>query len=131
MPLDLPRIAAALNAYPWTTGTLTYRADEASRASYCALGALLRYAGVAQEHIACAQEAGDPAVWELYGVLLREEYGIPDQTTTHLIMGANDGAFSHEEAVARVMRSLARVQRQESAVSAGARAEALPDGAVR
>ena len=127
MSLDLPRIAAALNAYPWTTGTLTHRPDEeASGASYCALGALLRYAGVAQEHIACAQEVGDPAVWELYGLLLREEYGIPDHTTTHLIMGANDGAFSQEDAIARVMRALARVQRQEGVVAAGARAPALP-----
>ncbi len=97
MPLNLPRIAAALNAYPWTLGCLTERAS--GPPTYCAIGALLRYAGVPQDRIACA--AG--AFWILYAPLLRSEYGIADETTVQRIIAANDGADSQAEAIERVL----------------------------
>jgi hypothetical protein len=98
MSLNVPRIAAALNAYPWTPGCLTSR--ERMVPTYCAVGAMLRYAGVAQEHIASAQ---GPDFWERYGPLLQSEYGIPDLQTAMFVMGANDSARSQGEAIERVL----------------------------
>src|SRR5689334_10693847 len=49
MPLDIMKITAALNAYPWTSGALSMRDGES--ASYCAVGLLLRFAGVPQAEI--------------------------------------------------------------------------------
>ena len=95
--LDLPKIAAALNAYPWTPGLLT----SCGRVpTYCAIGAMLRYAGVAQDHIAAAN---GPAFWSLYGPLLQSEYGIPDIETAGHVMAANDSASSQAEAIDQVL----------------------------
>jgi len=102
MPLDLPRIAAALNAYPWTPGRLTKR-GKAAPTTYCAVGALLRYAGVAQEHIACAEGSTGVNFWNLYGPLLQSEYGIPDERTAWYVMMANNSASSQGEAIERVL----------------------------
>jgi hypothetical protein len=99
MTPDLMRIAAALSAYPWTAGTLTTIENAAPR--YCALGLLLRYAGVPQEHLARADSAGN--LWSLYGNLLRSEYGIPNEQTAISIMAANDTARSHADAIERVL----------------------------
>src|SRR5918912_486146 len=85
MTPDLMRIAASLNAYPWTAGTLTAIDNAAPR--YCALGLLLRYAGVPQEHLASADEG---ELWKQYGDILRLEYGIPNEQTAFSIMAAND-----------------------------------------
>ncbi|MFN2567294.1 MAG: hypothetical protein ABR499_20045 [Gemmatimonadaceae bacterium] len=101
MPLDLPRIAAALNAYPWTPGRLT--ADGRMAPTYCAIGALLRYAGVAQDHIACAQTPSGVNLWSTYGPLLQSEYGIADKWTVRRVMAANDSASSQAEAIDRVL----------------------------
>ena len=100
MTLDLMKITAALNAYPWIAGTLTARGSQG--AAYCAVGLLLRYAGVTHEEIARA--AADP--WTRYEDLLRADYGIEDRETLAAIMFANDTADSHEEAIARVQRLL-------------------------
>jgi hypothetical protein len=102
MPVHLDRVAAALSAYPWTPGTLT-TAVAAPR--YCAVGALLRYAGVAQDHIACADGPGGAGgrLWLRYGRLLAAEYGIDGPATIGLIMAANDTARSHAEATERVL----------------------------
>ncbi len=105
MSLNLPRIAAALNAYPWTSGHLTKR-DGTASTTYCAIGALLRYAGVAQDHIACAEKPAGVGLWQLYGQLLQSEYGIPDEQTAWHVMAANDSASSQAEAIERVLRVL-------------------------
>ena len=98
MNLDLMRITAALNAYPWTAGTLIYRGESSPR--YCAVGLLLRYAGVPQERIACAM--GEMEVWAAHEELLRCEYGVQDAITLRAIIVANDSARTHEEAIQRV-----------------------------
>jgi len=98
MSLNLPRIAAALNAYPWTPGRLTSRQEMVP--TYCAIGAMLRYAGVAQDHIAHAHGRD---FWERYGPLLQSEYGIPDEETAAHVMAANDTASSHGQAIERVL----------------------------
>ena len=102
MNLDLMRITAALNAYPWIAGTLTHRADGAAR--YCAVGLLLRFAGVPQERMACAM--GEMEVWASHEELLRSEYGISDLRTVRAIIIANDSARTHEEAIERVLSVL-------------------------
>jgi hypothetical protein len=101
MPLNVPRIAAALNAYPWTPGRLT-RSGRAAP-TYCAIGALLRYAGVAQDHIACAEGPSGVHLWAVYGPLLESEYGIADMETAQRVMAANDSASSQAEAIERVL----------------------------
>jgi hypothetical protein len=102
MTLDLMRITAALNAYPWTAGTLTHRAEGAPK--YCAVGLLLRFAGVPQERIACA--TAEREVWAGYEEILRCEYGIADSKTISAIMIANDSAGTHEKAIQRVQAVL-------------------------
>jgi hypothetical protein len=97
MTLNLARIAAALNAYPWTRGRLTSRAGQAAP-QYCAVGLLLRYAGVPQQEVAGVRD-----FWARYGGLLQAEYGIPDARTAFLIVAANDSAASHAEAIERVL----------------------------
>ena len=100
MAIDLMKITAALNAYPWIAGTLTARGSQG--AAYCAVGLLLRYAGVPQEEIAHASANA----WTRYEDLLRSEYGIEDRELVRAIMFANDTADSHEEAIERVQRLL-------------------------
>jgi len=98
MPLDMMKITAALNAYPWTIGALSRR--DGGSASYCAVGLLLRYAGVPQAEIEC----GGPqlVVLHRYRELLESEYGITELKTIRSIIGANDSAASHEQAIEQV-----------------------------
>ena len=103
MALDLVKITAALNAYPWTAGTLTKRTPDA--AEYCAVGLLLRFAGVPQEDIACASSASG---LERYAELLRSEYGITDYSIIRAIIVANDSAATHDEAIRRVQYVLSK-----------------------
>jgi hypothetical protein len=98
MALDIMKITAALNAYPWIPGTLT--AGQQFRANYCAVGMLLRYAGVAQAEIAATR--GADAVWTRYHELLESEYGIVNFATIGEIIRANDFATTHEEAIENV-----------------------------
>ena len=105
MSLDMVRITAALNAYPWTSGALTMR--DGDNAWYCSVGLLLRYAGVAQAEIECA---GLPHVlMARYGELLESEYGITEVETITAIIHANDLAASHEKAIEQVQFVLAGV----------------------
>jgi alcohol dehydrogenase class IV len=128
MPVHLDRVAAALNAYPWTPGTLTHRADGAPR--YCAVGALLRYAGVAQDHIACVSgTAGAHDLWHLYGALLKAEYGIANAGVARLIMAANDSAASQAEAIERVLWVVVAGARDRGAVMRLDAAAADPEAA--
>jgi hypothetical protein len=98
MALDIMRITAALNAYPWTRGALTHRNEVA--ADYCAVGLLLRYAGVTQSEIAYTHDS--TSVWARYRDLLEAEYGITEFETIGNIIRANDTATSHEEAIEQV-----------------------------
>ena len=130
MALNTMRITAALNAYPWTRGMLTHRNNAA--ADYCAVGLLLRYAGVPQSEIECAHDS--VTVWERYGELLNSEYGISAFVTVRDIIFANDSAATHEEAIEQVQfvldggdlveRSLAR---RAAAVEALAAARCDPE----
>ena len=128
MPVYLDRVAAALNAYPWTPGTLTRRADGTPR--YCAVGALLRYAGVAEDHIACVSgTAGSHDLWHPYGALLTAEYGIANARVARLVMAANDSAALQAEAIERVLevvsgaRDLGAVMRLDAAAAGPGAAE--------
>lgn len=95
MPLDIAKITAALNAYPWTRGAYSVR--DIGSASYCAVGLLLRYAGIAQAEIECS---GPPNVMlARYRELLEREYGITELATITQIIRANDFATSHEQAI--------------------------------
>jgi hypothetical protein len=97
MAADLIKITAALNAYPWTAGTLTQ--CDAGVPRYCAVGLLLRYAGVPQDQLA---GASDSEAWARHRALLQAEYGIEGFHTVALIVGANDSARSHADAIERV-----------------------------
>ena len=107
MTPNLMRIEAALNAYPWTTGTFTAR--NGSEVRYCAIGMLLRYAGVTESHIDLACNRGVVEFWSYYRPLLERDYGISGPEQVHAIMVANDGATSHDEAVRRVRWVLGRM----------------------
>ena len=96
MPHDIVKITAALNAYPWTAGTFSMH--QGDHAVYCAVGLLLRYAGVPQAEIECA----GPGLWDRYHELLESEYGITQPATIYNIIHANDSAHSHEEAIEQV-----------------------------
>jgi hypothetical protein len=98
MSRNLQAVTAAMNAYPWTRGHLSEGPDHA--ASYCAIGALLRYAGVPRARIANGTEV---FLAEVYGPLLRAKYGISAAHTVLGIMAANDGAESRGEATWRVL----------------------------
>jgi len=124
MALDIMRITAALNAYPWTRGVLTYRNEVA--ANYCAVGLLLRYAGVPQSEIECANDA-TTAVWTRYRELLEAEYGITTVATIHGIICANDSAATHEEAIAQVQFVLDGGNLGEPRTRRAAAAEALAE----
>ena len=98
MPLDIVKITAALNAYPWTSGAYSIR--DGGAAVYCAVGLLLRYAGVAQAEIECAGPSH--VVWGRYRELLESEYGITELSMINAIIQANDAATSHEGAIEQV-----------------------------
>jgi hypothetical protein len=104
MALDLDKITAALNAYPWIPGRLVACQPDAPR--YCAVGLLLRYAGIANERIVSADDVS--AAWLRYGDLFRSEYGIDSFRMILRIVTANDTAKSHEDAITRVQQALDR-----------------------
>lgn len=106
MTPNLMRIEAALNAYPWTAGAFAATTGDATR--YCAVGMLLRYAGVTREHIDVACNRGAVQFWDYYRALLARDYGIAGPEQIHAIMVANDGADSREEALDRIRWVLTR-----------------------
>jgi hypothetical protein len=91
----LHTVIAAMTAHPWTRFTLSEGPDDA--ASYCAIAALLRHAGIPHERINYVSLIGE------YGPLLRTRYGIPDADTVQRIIAANDGAETQAEAIWRVL----------------------------
>jgi len=98
MTCDIVKITAALNAYPWTRGAYSMR--QGDNAVYCAVGLLLRFAGVPQADIACAGHSG--GIWARYHEILESEYGITEPAMIHSIIQANDSATSHDEAIEQV-----------------------------
>ncbi len=106
MTPNLMRIEAALNAYPWTAGAFAATSGDTTR--YCAVGMLLRYAGVSPEHIDVACNRGAVQFWDYYRALLERDYGIAGPEQIHAIMVANDGADSHEDALERIRWVLTR-----------------------
>lgn len=106
MTPNLMRIEAALNAYPWTAGSFAARTGDEVR--YCAVGMLLRYAGVTEAHIDLACNRGAVEFWTYYRALLARDYGISGAEQVHAIMVANDGASSRDEAVERIGWVLSR-----------------------
>ena len=130
MPLDIAKITAALNAYPWMRGAYSIRGI--GGASYCAVGLLLRYAGVAQNEIACSVSPHD--ILARYRELLECEYGITDPTTIIQIILANDAATTHEQAIEWVQSVLDGgnladlVRDRDAAERLAAEARSLEDG---
>jgi hypothetical protein len=102
MALDLDKITAALNAYPWIPGRLVSCQPDAPR--YCAVGLLLRYAGIANERIVSADDI--QIAWPRYKDIFRSEYGIENITTILTIVCANDQAKTHDEAIRLVQAAL-------------------------
>lgn len=121
MSLDMVKITAALNAYPWTSGRYSVR--DGGSARYCAVGLLLRYAGVAQAEIECAGPLH--VVVARYGDLLKSEYGISDMVKLFEIVCANDSATSHERAIEQVQFVLGGGRNGDQVARDRAAAEAL------
>ncbi|MGH7526896.1 MAG: DUF6197 family protein, partial [Gemmatimonadales bacterium] len=98
---NLRAVADALNAYPWTRGHLiTWSADVPA---YCALGAMLRAAGIAPAEITRADDTPAHLFWQGWGPLLRTEYGIPGLSSAHRIVSLNDAARSRAEAAGLIL----------------------------
>ena len=124
---NLRKIAEALNAYPWTTGQLTNSIESAQ--SYCAVGALLRYAGVPRDRMA---DIGSNAeqLDSAYGFVLQTEYGISGADTLREIMAANDTAGSRGAAAGRVLGLLSGVVEPNTFAPGASRSEmGLPPAA--
>jgi hypothetical protein len=98
MPRHLHEITAAMNAYAWTRHGPVQGPDQAP--SYCALGALLRHAGVPHARIF---EATIGSLTGAYDPLLRAKYGISGADTVLRIVRVNDGAQSRADAIWRVL----------------------------
>ena len=97
----LPAIVTAVNAYPWTRGWVTRRVHGVPH--FCALGALLRYAGLTEREIRRAERQPVHTFWAERGALLEAEYGITNVAVVHRIMTLNDTAASQEDAAARLV----------------------------
>jgi hypothetical protein len=98
MPRHLHEITAAMNAYAWTKHGPVQGPDDAP--SYCAIGALLRHAGVPHD---CIMQATIASLTGAYDPLLRAKYGISGADTVLHIIAANDGAQSRADATWRVL----------------------------
>ncbi|HEU4565316.1 MAG TPA: hypothetical protein VFS05_11725 [Gemmatimonadaceae bacterium] len=99
---DLDRIAVAMNAYPFESG---WFATWTRPPRYCAIGQLLRYAGVEVEDI--RRINGDMlGGWRHHRELLRREYGIADRWTYWTILYAADGSDTQDDAVTNVRLAL-------------------------
>lgn len=99
---DLDRIAVAMNAYPFESGQF---ASWTRPPRYCAIGQLLRYAGVEVEEI--RRINGDMlGGWRHHKEILRREYGIPDIWTYWTILYASDGSFMQDDAITNVLLAL-------------------------
>ena len=94
---NLRAVADAVLEHPWTRGHLiTWFADVPA---YCALGAMLRAAGVAPAQIARADGLDAHTFWDEWGPVLEKRYGLPNLHSAHRIVTLNDAARSRAEAV--------------------------------
>jgi hypothetical protein len=98
MPRHLHEIAAAMNAYEWTTDGPVQ--GPAHAPSYCAIGALLRHAGVPHE---CIVQAASASLAGECDPLLKAKYGISDPDTVFRIILTNGQARSRADATWRVL----------------------------
>lgn len=98
MPRHLHEISVAMNAYAWTRHGPVQGPDRAP--SYCAIGALLRHAGVPHERI---MEATIVSLTGAYDSLLKAKYGISGAGAVLRIIAANDEARSQADATWRVL----------------------------
>jgi hypothetical protein len=97
MPRHLHEITAAMNAYAWTKHGPVRGSEDAP--SYCAIGALLRHAGVPHDDIlpaTAASLAGE------YDAVLGAKYGISCDDVLRIIL-ANGEARSQADATWRVL----------------------------
>jgi hypothetical protein len=97
MPRHLHEITAAINAYAWTTDGPVRGPEHAP--SYCAIGALLRHAGVPHDRIL---EATVASLSGAYDSLLQDKYGITAEKVLGII-AVNGGAQSRADAIWRVL----------------------------
>jgi hypothetical protein len=98
MPRHLHEIAAAMNAYQWTKYGPVQGPEHAP--SYCAIGALLRHAGVPHE---CIVQAASASLGGECDPLLKAKYGISDPDTVLRIIMSNGEAGSRADATWRVL----------------------------
>lgn len=112
---NLRAVADALNAYPWTRGRLIVWAADVP--AYCALGAMLRAAGVVPTEIARADRTPGQPFWEGWGALLEKKYGLPNLYSAHRIVTLNDAARSRAEAAGLILTRLATTCPMEELLS--------------
>jgi hypothetical protein len=98
MPRYLHEVAAAMNAYEWTKHGPVQGSEDAP--SYCAIGALLRHAGVPH---GCIMQAAMASLDGEYDSLLKAKYGISDAGTVLRIILTNGEARSRADATWRVL----------------------------
>ncbi len=98
MPRHLHEITAAMNAYAWTKRGPAKGTEHAP--SYCAIGALLRHAGVPHD---CILSATVASLNGEYDSLLKAKYGISGTRAVLGIIWANAEARSQADATWRVL----------------------------
>lgn len=102
---NLRAVADAVLEHPWTRGHLiTWFADVPA---YCALGAMLRAAGVAPAQIARAEGLDAHTFWNEWGPVLEKRYGLPNLHSAHRIVTLNDAARSRAEAAGLILTRMA------------------------
>jgi len=99
-------VASALSAYPWTRFWLIRWRDVHEEPRYCAMGALLRFAGVHPDDIVLADLLGAIDFWKQWGPLLSSEYGVPGFQSAHRIVTLNDSATTQAEATGKIIKRM-------------------------
>jgi hypothetical protein len=112
MPRHLHEITAAMNAYAWTKHGPVRGPDHAP--SYCAIGALLRHAGVPHD---CIMQATIASLTGAYDPLLRAKYGISGVDTVLRIIADNAEAQSRAEATWRVLGLVKGTRQSDNSVA--------------
>lgn len=99
--LELARIDTALHSYEWNKLAWS-RPRHGGGYSHCAVGMLLRDAGVDPE--ALTRVGTD--VWERFGPLLRREYGLPGPEAVDQLVAVNSHYDSREEMAIAALKAL-------------------------
>jgi hypothetical protein len=111
MPRHLHEIIAAMNAYAWTRHGPVQ--GPAHAPSYCAIGALLRHAGVPHDRI---MEATIASLTGADDSLLKAKYGISDAGVVLRIITGNDQARSGADATWRVLGLVSGTRESDDSV---------------